>query len=82
MNLIRKISGVPRNSTIRFQEAGRFLEGFKGDEIDGKVKVYISARYKNRTVELPADTEVELIEEGKYPLEVSQLPVARLHLNL
>ena len=41
------------------------------DEIDGKVKVYILDSHEERTVELSSDTEIELIELGKYTLEIS-----------
>lgn len=72
-NKNRKISSIPLNSTIRFQWNGKFLEGTKHDESNGKVKVYVLSvlsSLRGEFVKLPADEEVELLEAGRTTLEL------------
>lgn len=68
---MEKICNVKPNSKIRFELDGKTLTGHNWRDARDVNKVYVSERGPNRTVELPADKEVEILEQGGFQSEIS-----------
>lgn len=72
----RKISEVPHGSTITFEHEGKRITGHNWNKEKGSKTIFnvyvLEPPMKNRTIELPHDKEVEVIQFGGFELDIQQ----------